>query len=426
MRLLKPNERDLELCTYGFHVLQETPTNAPGMEMISDGLERCFEGTYTVMVILHEESKSRNLFVMSVLPETSTIEKIVDAVVSGKGSYETIKSLWEKNRRWVIEIDSGILNHRMSDKELTALLLHEVGHVVTSNSIANRVTQILQYEYANAKFTSKGMLGGKIFRKIMSIPILNACVSDQKDKDKLKDELRADKFVRSVGYGKYLVQAMDKLLDPKMYPDYHLVNPENEMKLATQFALGTMDNLRSRKNALVKRQLITLREGVGSPTIESVLADIYGSWFVDKNEEVESPHMENAILEAKKEKFLMEYMERSINEYISESLLFGKKKMKRLDPYVLDYIQVKMDSIQTNSDKMMLVSYIHNQLDMVQFYIDILNDPDASKKYTIPHNMNFLLTMQKQLQTLREKVLQYRVPQKPNDIFVTYPKGYEG
>lgn len=426
MRLLKPKADDLKLCEYGFHVLQETPMNAPGMEMISDGLERCFEGRYVVMVIDHAGAVDRNLFVMSVIPERSTVDKIVDAIVTGKGSYETIKSLWEKNKTWVIEIDEGLLNHKLTDKELVALLLHEVGHVVNSNSVVNRIVQILQFEYVNTKFTNKAMISGNIFRKMLSLPILNACVSDQKDKKNLKEEIKADQFVRKIGYGKYLVSAMDALMDPNKFPKLKIVNPDKEMKDSTNFALNTMENLKERKHALVKRHLVGLRAGIGSPAIESVLGDIYGSWFVDKIEDSDSPHMENAILEAKKEKFLEEYIERTIDSYMKESWIFGKKKLNRIDPFMLDYIQVKMEDIQSNSDKMMLISYINTQLDTVMFYIDILNDPEASKKYTVPHNMSFLQGVRKQLNGLRDRVLQYRVPQKQSDIFVTYPKGYEG
>ena len=82
--------------------------------------------------------------------------------------------------------------------------------------------------------------------------------------------------------------------------------------------------------------------------------------------------------------------------------------------------------MRKDADKLMLLSYIHNKLDMVHFYMDILQDPVESKRYKVPHNLKYLQMMEKQLEEFRMQVLKFTVPPKQPDIFIGYPSGYEG
>ena len=404
-----------------FKVLMEFPTSRSGMSLITDTLHECFGDDFSGSIVSTQPDVP--LFVMSIFPERSTTDKIIESVARGNSDFKTIQSLWEKNTKWTIEIDERILKNTFTTRELTAMVLHEVGHLIQSKTIATRIVTVLQYEYAKTSMQNKMLLRTKVFRSIMALPIINSCISDQKGSN-VKDEIKADGYAKKLGYAKDLISAMNKL---SKLPNYNLKKDPNEaMRSTTQFSLNTLQNLQDRKNDLVKSELTTLKEAVQSPYLESVLVDIYGQWFVDKSAFTESSQLDYFVRENKKSQFIDRMMKESAESYMREFGIFGKKKLQRIDPADIDYISLKIDQINSDLDKMMLVSYIHNKMDMVNFYLDLLDDPRSGKKYNVPHSRSYLLSVQKQLEMLREKALKKIIPPKQPDIYVGYPAGYEG
>lgn len=404
-----------------FKVLMEFPTSRSGMSLITDTLHECFGDDFSGSIVSTQPDVP--LFVMSIFPERSTTDKIIESVARGNSDFKTIQSLWEKNTKWTIEIDERILKNTFTTRELTAMVLHEVGHLIQSKTIATRIVTVLQYEYAKTSMQNKMLLRTKVFRSIMALPIINSCISDQKGSN-VKDEIKADRYAKKLGYAKDLISAMNKL---SKLPNYNLKKDPNEaMRSTTQFSLNTLQNLQDRKNDLVKSELTTLKEAVQSPYLESVLVDIYGQWFVDKSAYTESSQLDYFVRENNKSQFIDRMMKESAETYMREFGIFGKKKLQRIDPADIDYISLKIDQINSDLDKMMLVSYIHNKMDMVNFYLDLLDDPRSGKKYNVPHSRSYLLSVQKQLELLREKALKKIITPKQPDIYVGYPAGYEG
>lgn len=418
-RNMKPEH--LRTLDNAFKVLMEFPTSHSGMSLITDTLHECFGDDFSGSVVSAQPDVP--MFVMSIFPERSTTDKIIESVANGNSNFNTIQSLWEKNTKWTIEIDERILKDTFTTRELTAMLLHEVGHLIESKTIASRVITVLQYEYAKTSMQNKMLLRTKVFRSIMTLPIINSCISDQKGSN-VKEEIKADRYAKKFGYAKDLISAMTKL---SKHPKYNLKKDPNEaMKTTAQFSLNTLQNLQDRKNELVKHELTTLKEAVQSPYLESVLVDIYGMWFVDESAFNESSRLSYYVQEGKKTKYIDHMMKESADTYMKEFGIFGKKKLQRIDPADIDYIALKIDQINSDLDKMMLVSYIHNKMDMVNFYLDLLDDPMSGKKYNVPHSRGYLISVQKQLEALREKALKKIIPPKTPDIYVAYPAGYEG
>ena len=243
-----------------FKVLMEFPTSRSGMSLITDTLHECFGDDFSGSVVSTQPDVP--LFVMSIFPERSTTDKIIESVARGNSDFKTIQSLWEKNTKWTIEIDERILKNTFTTRELTAMVLHEVGHLIQSKTIATRIVTVLQYEYAKTSMQNKMLLRTKVFRSIMALPIINSCISDQKGSN-VKDEIKADRYAKKLGYAKDLISAMNKL---SKLPNYNLKKDPNEaMRSTTQFSLNTLQNLQDRKNELVKSELTTLKEAVQSP-----------------------------------------------------------------------------------------------------------------------------------------------------------------
>ena len=404
------NKDKFVLIEGAFKVLLETPTSNSAKEIIKENLEAQFKGLdFDIHTISDIDNKKS--FIMSVYPNKSSLDKIIESIALNKED-KVLNDIWKKVDEWTIEIDESILiNKTFDEKELTALLLHEVGHIVYSNSIPTRLSTILKYEIIKAKYSEKIMIRDKIFRLILSIPILDACISD-KHMSSIKDEVKADSFVRKMGYTVYLLRALQKV--EKMCKNNDSLN-DSISKLG-RFSMQTLRDIKERKEQLVKKNLSSLLESCNSPYMKDVLNNIYETYCVDGDDREEGS----------KFKFLYEYADKLEKDAVfNEMFLFGKKELKRIDPADLDYIAVQIGNIKYEGDKTMILTYIHSKLDIIDYYIQILENPRYAKKYSIPHSLNSLKEMRSRLYKYRELTLNYKLPE-IGKIIISYPSGYEG
>ena len=144
--------------------------------------------------------------------------------------------------------------------------------------------------------------------------------------------------------------------------------------------------------------------------LRDTITDLTKSWF-----EAGSSYFEYA----------MDRMEKNIeNEYLME---FGdfRKKLKPIDQNQIDYIQIKVQAIETINDKMMIVSYINGKLELANYYLSILDDPKSSKKYKVPHTKGQLLAMIDVLTRAKDIAINKKI-QGETRLITIYPEGYEG
>ena len=399
-----------------FLVLQEDKASETGKKIIKDSLNEIFDVDFDIEIIPVNDNSP--LFVMSVFPEKSVVSKIISSVTTNSGNIETIKKLWSQNKKWTLEIDERILNKNFincSNRELTALLLHEIGHVVCTNSIPSRISTIIQYEIAKSKLENKILAADKIFSKILALPILNACVSDSRKSDKpLSVEIKADNFAKKMGYQQELLSVLKKITTNQKYPKGGTIN--KNMEEMTKFSINTLNQLKAREDNLLKKNLISLKKECVSPYIESYIDDFYNTIFETGNKSISS--IEHLTF--------MENRADSIVENYYTEFFFGKKKLSKIDPAELDYIDIKTNEIKNENDKMMLISYIHSKLDIIDFYLEILKDPKLAKKYNVPNSADQLERMRTRLLTSRENILKYKIPERNKGIIIAWPENYEG
>ena len=399
-----------------FLVLQEDKASESGKKIIKDSLKEIFDVDFDIEIIPVNDNSP--LFVMSVFPEKSVVSKIISSVTTNSGNIETIKKLWQQNKKWTLEIDERILNKNFincSNRELTALVLHEIGHVVCTNSIPSRISTIIQYEIAKSKLENKILAADKLFSKILALPILNACVSDSRKSDKpLSVEIKADNFAKKMGYQQELLSVLKKITTNQKYPKGGTIN--KNMEEMTKFSINTLNQLKAREDNLLKKNLISLKKECTSPYIESYIDDFYNTIFETGDKSISS--IEHLTF--------MENRADSIVENYYTEFFFGKKKLSKIDPAELDYIDIKTNEIKNENDKMMLISYIHSKLDIIDFYLEILKDPKLAKKYNVPNSADQLERMRTRLLTSRENILKYKIPERNKGIIIAWPENYEG
>ena len=402
-----------------FHIMRESKVNSDEMdsplEVIQSTLNSCFPDS-TFVVKMCPSIAAAEMFVMSVYPEVSTAEKIIDAVLANKET-KAIQKLWESNKKWTIEIDGNIINKdiiQFTDRELTSLLLHEIGHVVTSTSIPNRISLILRYEITRSSFNIKAMSKINPFKRIMSLPIFDSCIADNKKKSSVKEEIKADTFAKKYGYTKDLISAIDKLSDCRKYPMTSSIN--NKMKKVAAFSVQTLDDFRVRKDNLVKHNLFTLKEAASrSDFMSSYIDDIITTLFEDG---------EN-MYEGEKTDFFHERVDDIIKgEEMTEFFIFKGKTLKKIDKTELNYITTKINDMQTETDRMMIVSYINSKIDLVDYNISILENPHEAKKYkNVEYTLDQLYAIKKKLNEYQAIAMKHKLPFANQVSYVSWPSG---
>ena len=91
------------------------------------------------------------------------------------------------------------------------------------------------------------------------------------------------------------------------------------------------------------------------------------------------------------------------------------------------YIQLKMQSIASDNDKLMLVSYARSKIDICDFYLSILDNPIKSRKYDVPYSKDELIAIKNKLENRISNIITYRIPNRlTSNILVAWPDGYDG
>lgn len=418
IKINRNNTTDIESA---FQLLKEDKNNLQGIDRIKKALQYGLPDFIFNISITPVDKNLRDLyFIMSVFPEISTVDKIINDI-NNDNDLESIQRLWQVNKVWNIEIDERILISKPIDfnpRELTAMLLHEIGHIVCSTSIPSRVGLIVKYELLKSKLSNRSMLKDKIFKRILSIPILDACISDyNREGSNLKEEIQADSFAVKLGYRRDLITALKKVMVISKSNGSQSINNKivNDVKLA----LDTVDDLQQRNIELSKSRLFGFIESTSSEYLKNITKEYIDSIYGDDNNE-------NTLINEKKINHFLESADKIIEDgYYTEFFLF-KKELKRIDPAEIDYIFSKINTIEDENDRMIIVAYIHHKMDLVDYYIAILDNPNLEKKYNIPHTLPQLAKIKNTLEEYRLKAMKQPLPDKTKGLLVSWPDGYEG
>lgn len=102
------------------------------------------------------------------------------------------------------------------------------------------------------------------------------------------------------------------------------------------------------------------------------------------------------------------------------------KKLKKIPSDLVSYIQIETEAIKDANDKMMISSYCLNKLDVVNWYLELLEA--GSKKYIVPQSRAHLESIRDQLLECHKQIMGVKIinPKTRPVIDIKYPKGYEG
>ena len=364
--------------------------------------------------------KTGDIYFMRVEPKKSTLQKIVEASVV-KRDYNMVKTVWEKENEWFITIQSIALSGKVAqitNRELTALLLHELGHVIYTNSTPNRAARVFQYEtsaigYTISQFLNKFILFDAI-NTLMASLIVTLCQCDfDLTYSSIREEINADQNVVRYGYKAELLSLLDKVLKSSSMKAQVKYNAKNGSRF---------DNLVHMSCAMInsikiRKFYIALDFFAKIQLLHTSL--FWNHWFgfipVIKNAFGTGGIFHESSVEKIEEEI--------DSEFVNEFSVFTKK-LDRLEPTMLDYISIKVDSIETNDDKLMILTYIHSKLDLVDYYIHVAENPGGLVKVVVPHSLANLQAIRKELLRFREKAMNTKVEKIKYGIYINYPDGF--
>lgn len=368
-------------------------------------------------------------FGMSVFPTISVAEKLVEAMVDKKPEKGFI-DIWEGEKEWVIEIDSKLFSGsslNANPKEITAALLHEIGHTIYSNTIPSKLHKTMSYAFLQIPSEVKNILlnKNKIF---MSLYLPSVAQASRTPSYNLKKELEADKYVIQMGYGESLDTLLQKIIMTfgTRYAEFTDKELEKDIKVATVWAHVNAQELRFRKD--------TLRNSINKINLTNPSAYVQGI-FAKINDKVFKGTVSFTDLATRgnRGKYVMEnvtFVDDSIGipcNAILESAFNAKKdnygKLRKINQHDIDIVSVQIDKIDNQNDKIYLLDVIYDYLETIDMSINAINE---GQQNLVKCNMRQLTDMADQLQTLRKQVLGTKIVEKQYGVFIKYPKGYEG
>ena len=107
--------------------------------------------------------------------------------------------------------------------------------------------------------------------------------------------------------------------------------------------------------------------------------------------------------------------------------MFGKpKKLKKIPSDLVFYIMIETEAIKDANDKMMISSYCLHKLEVVNWYIELLEV--GTERYIVPRSKVHLEMVRDQLMECHKQIMSVKItnPNKRPIIDIDYPEGYKG
>lgn len=348
----------------------------------------------------------KQLFGMSVYLSDIQLEKLAKEIISNKtNSKDFTKDFINKRLEYVIEIDPKVLKHgvyNFTPGELTAMLLHELGHVTADTDFYNS----LKDAYTSALYKMKAIENPdyKMSEKDINLGMIYILSSIQdthiKNMKNIDNEKIADRFAMEMGYHKELLSAIDKFnkisISNVSREDNSIIierNAETIMKVNNAFDIR-------------KSYVISLLDSEAKLNNSS-----YVTGIIDK---IKTKMKRIVFMEA-----APVFDELIINEGFISKFFMNPIKVSQSD---IDDLKIQLEMMEDYDDKSLLVYKCHKRINQLNDAKKKLSPTDRDYEY----NNKCVDAYMKQLNSILSEALKRKIESKTYGVFIKYPKGYEG
>ena len=400
---------------------------------------------FTVQVTSNKTGNEK-FFGMRVYPDIEEMDDFCKELVNegDKIRFTDIVKKWKKIDKWFLEIDGTCFDRNQfnfNPKELTALTLHEIGHIIYSDKPIEGFYRA--YQEVKARMNSSDKATQKLMYDIYMIPLTLACMQRRwvNGKNEVQLEIIADKTVVELGYGQYLLEALDKIT--RAIGSLNSQNNQDELSSSMNWCQQNIADIMKRKeqlkDELYYRAVRTKSNYMKAMTIIILdklgfkLRERYTGYVVENtiellsDPEVMQKYMPivDAMESAKFDKFYN--MIQSSNSIAMEAIFNKRKKVKVELPsqYEIDAIAVEVDKITNHHDRIYVLDLIYEVLERINNFEEAISpDPSLVKKWSAK-----IKQMKDELEALRQAVLAKKTFATSYKFFVKLPEAasdYEG
>lgn len=400
---------------------------------------------FTVQVTSNKTGNEK-FFGMRVYPDIEEMDDFCKDLVNegDKIRFTDIVKKWKKIDKWFLEIDGTCFDRNQfnfNPKELTALTLHEIGHIIYSDKPIEGFYRA--YQEVKARMNSSDKATQKLMYDIYMIPLTLACMQRRwvNGKNEVQLEIIADKTVVELGYGQYLLEALDKIT--RAIGSLNSQNNQDELNSSMNWCQQNIADIMKRKeqlkDELYYRAVRTKSNYMKAMTIIILdklgfkLRERYTGYVVENtiellsDPEVMQKYMPivDAMESAKFDKFYN--MMQSSNSIAMEAIFNKRKKVKVELPsqYEIDAIAVEVDKITNHHDRIYVLDLIYEVLERINNFEEAISpDPSLVKKWSAK-----IRQMKDELEALRQAVLAKKTFATSYKFFVKLPEAasdYEG
>lgn len=387
----------------------------------------------------------REFFGFNVFPAISSIEDVCSKVANEDAKFNEIVKRWRSIDDWEIVIDSMLFDRTFiafNPKELTAMLLHEIGHVTQSDEPIEQFYRA--YIEAKSRMKAADKISKRALYMLYTIPLAVACTSRRwvNDKNELNLEISADKSLIETGYAEHLVSAFDKIIKAAgsidVTKDMNYKQIESNMEWANSNIIDVVKRRDKLKDALYYKAIqsnsgyiqalctrildflgVRMRERYTGYVAESCMLPELIEGKITLEQHV--PVYDNKVFGNIEGRII-----RDQSRYtIAAESFFNKRKNVKVDipdEYDLDRIFVAIDDIQNNYDKVYVLDMIYENIEKLNNFEEAIAMDEYKAKKWAPK----IQEMRDRLATLRKAVLSKNIAKKEYKVFVKVPEGYEG
>lgn len=400
---------------------------------------------FTVQVTSNKTGNEK-FFGMRVYPDIEEMDNFCKDLVNegDKIRFTDIVKKWKKIDKWFLEIDGTCFDRNQfnfNPKELTALTLHEIGHVIYSDKPIEGFYRA--YQEVKARMNSSEKATQKLMYDIYMIPLTLACMQRRwvNGKNEVQLEIIADKTVVELGYGQYLLEALGKIT--RAIGSLNTRNDQDELASSMNWCQQNIADIMKRKeqlkDELYYRAIRTKSNYMKAMTIIILdklgfkLRERYTGYVIENTVELLSDPevmqkyvpIVDAMESAKFDKFYN--MMQSSNSIAMEAIFNKRKKVKVELPsqYELDAIAIEVDKITNHHDRIYVLDLIYEVLERINNFEEAISpDPSLVKKWSAK-----IKQMKDELEALRQAVLAKKTFATSYKFFVKLPEAasdYEG
>lgn len=358
-----------------FAVLKTTPlsstsTYATVLAEISRDLRLLYpQNNFTIKVINNRTGKFRG---MTIYPTIEDAERLVTAIMDTKSnsSMNRMIEIWSGIKSWVIEIDSGLFTNttlNASPAEITAILLHEIGHVKHYHRVPHRVKRVYTTALSVATIRIRKILSWSPIKPMMVLLVYEACTNLLTSNLGNREESAADATAVAYGYGEDLQGFIEKLIIYGNDVDNLIGKTEDDidkdLEIMMEWIIVNTASLEYRRRDLEKSiRLFRLR----TPSIMFSRA-------LDNIRETYFPNVNNRTKEVILESTLADSYRTVVREplTIKADLIEAGRDITPADITILEDL---VDKIDNRSDAIFALSVVNKTMDQLHVTASIKKD----------------------------------------------------